>query len=52
MFTNVERKAVVNSTDVEDIYELPLLMVQFFDEIVCRKLGIKRKKATLDNGEV
>ena len=50
MFTNVERKAVVNSTDVEDIYELPLLMAkQSLDEIVCRKLGINRKKATLDN---
>ena len=50
MFTNVERKAVVNSTDVEDIYELPLLMAkQSLDEIVCSKLGINRKKATLDN---
>jgi CTP synthase len=40
LFTNVEAKAVINSIDVDDIYEVPLILHnQGLDDIIVKKLN-------------
>ena len=49
LFTNVEAKAVINSTDVDDIYEVPLLLhSQGLDNIIVEKLNLSCKKTSLE----
>ena len=49
LFTNVEAKAVINSVDVDDIYEVPLLLhSQGLDNIIVEKLNLPCKKTTLE----
>ncbi|MGD2168420.1 MAG: CTP synthase, partial [Gammaproteobacteria bacterium] len=41
LFTNVEERAVISATDVDDLYEIPrMLSQQGLDEIVVRKLRL------------
>ena len=48
-FTNVERRAVISSHDLDTTYELPLVFhEQKLDEIVLEKLRIESKAAKLD----
>ena len=48
LFTNVEAKAVINSIDVEDIYEVPLILhEQGLDDIIVEKLNLSCDKASL-----
>lgn len=48
LFCNVEEGAVVEATDVETIYEAPLMFAKHsLDEIVLRKLGVKSTKPNL-----
>ena len=52
LFTNVEAKAVINSIDVEDIYEVPLILhKQGLDDIIVEKLNLSCSKASLDSWE-
>ena len=49
LFTNVEAKAVINSVDVDDIYEVPLLLhSQGLDNIIVEKLNLSCKKTSLE----
>ena len=49
LFTNVEAKAVINSVDVNDIYEVPLLLhSQGLDNIIVEKLNLSCKKTSLN----
>ncbi len=49
LFTNVEAKAVINSVDVDDIYEVPLLLHdQGLDDIIVEKLNLSCKKTNLE----
>ena len=48
LFTNVDEKAVINSIDVSNIYEIPIVLhEQGLDNIVIKKLNIKCKKPSL-----
>tara|TARA_B100000686_G_C16759092_1_gene957492 strand:- start:679 stop:2304 length:1626 start_codon:yes stop_codon:yes gene_type:complete len=48
LFTNVDEKAVINSIDVSNIYEIPIVLhEQGLDNIVIQKLNIKCKKPSL-----
>ncbi len=48
-FTNVERRAVISSHDLETTYELPLVFhEQKLDELVLEKLRLESKSAKLD----
>ncbi|MEC7885217.1 MAG: CTP synthase [Pseudomonadota bacterium] len=48
LFTNVDVKAVINSIDVRNIYEIPIVLhEQGLDNIVTQKLNIKCKKPSL-----
>ena len=52
LFTNVEAKAVINSIDVDDIYEVPLILhKQGLDDIIVEKLNLACSKASLDSWE-
>jgi len=52
LFTNVEAKAVINSIDVDDIYEVPLILhKQGLDDIIVEKLNLSCGKASLDSWE-
>ena len=52
LFTNVEAKAVINSVDVSDIYEVPLILhEQGLDNIIVEKLNLKCKPASLVDWE-
>jgi len=52
LFTNVEAKAVINSVDVSDIYEVPLILhEQGLDNIIVEKLNLKCKPAALVDWE-
>ena len=52
LFTNVEAKAVINSVDVSDIYEVPLILhEQGLDNIIVEKLNLKCKAASLVDWE-
>ena len=49
LFTNVEAKAVINSVDVDDIYEVPLLLhSQGLDNIIVEKLNLSCEKTSLE----
>ena len=48
LFTNVEAKAVINSIDVDDIYEVPLILHnQGLDDIIVKKLNLSCDKTSL-----
>ena len=48
LFTNVEVKAVINSIDVDDIYEVPLILhKQGLDDIIVKKLNLSCDKTSL-----
>jgi CTP synthase len=50
LFTNVTPKAVISATDADSIYKIPVMLHnQMIDEIVCRKLKVKAKKANLSH---
>ena len=50
LFTNVEAKAVINSIDVDDIYEVPLILhKQGLDDIIVKKLNLSCSKTSLDS---
>ena len=52
LFTNVEAKAVINSIDVDDIYEVPLLLhSQGLDDIIVEKLNLSCEKTSLGSWE-
>ena len=52
LFTNVEAKAVINSIDVEDIYEIPLILnEQGLDNIIVEKLGLECGPTSLNSWE-
>ena len=52
LFTNVEARAVINSIDVNDIYEIPLILHnQGLDDIIVEKLGLKCKQTSLESWE-
>ena len=48
LFTNVEAKAVINSIDVDDIYEVPLILhKQGLDDIIVKRLNLSCDKTSL-----
>ena len=48
LFCNVEFGAVIESRDVQSIYQIPLTFRdQGFDDLVCRKLGLETKEPDL-----
>ncbi len=48
LFTNVETRAVISATDVDDLYEIPMMLHrQKLDEIVVDKLRIEAPPADL-----
>ena len=50
LFTNVEARAVINSIDVDDIYEVPLILHdQGLDDILVEKLKLSCKPTSLDS---
>ena len=50
LFCNVEKRAVISASDVESIYEVPLLLSeQQLDEIVLAKLGLPAAPLRLDS---
>ena len=50
LFTNVEAKAVINSINVDDIYEVPLILHdQGLDDIIVEKLKLKCNSTSLDS---
>ena len=52
LFTNVEAKAVINSIDVDDIYEVPLILhKQGLDDIIVKKLNLSCDKTSLSAWE-
>ena len=52
LFTNVEAKAVINSIDVDDIYEVPLILHnQGLDDIIVKKLNLSCDKTSLSAWE-
>ena len=52
LFTNVEAKAVINSIDVDDIYEVPLILHdQGLDNIIVEKLNLSCDPVSLDSWE-
>ena len=52
LFTNVEAKAVINSIDVDDIYEVPLVLnEQGLDNIIVEKLNLSCKPKSLTDWE-
>ncbi len=52
LFTNVEAKAVINSIDVDDIYEIPLILHdQGLDNIIVEKLNLTCDPVSLDSWE-
>jgi CTP synthase len=52
LFTNVEAKAVINSIDVDDIYEIPLILHdQGLDNIIVEKLNLSCDPASLGSWE-
>ena len=52
LFTNVEAKAVINSIDVDDIYEIPLILHdQGLDNIIVEKLNLTCDPESLDSWE-
>ena len=52
LFTNVEAKAVINSIDVDDIYEVPLILHdQGLDNIIVEKLNLSCDPVSLGSWE-
>ena len=52
LFTNVEARAVINSIDVDDIYEIPLILHdQGLDNIIVEKLNLTCDPVSLDSWE-
>ena len=52
LFTNVEARAVINSIDVDDIYEIPLILHdQGLDNIIVEKLNLSCDQVSLDSWE-
>jgi len=52
LFTNVEAKAVINSIDVDDIYEVPLILhEQGLDDIIVEKLNLSCNPTSLGSWE-
>ena len=52
LFTNVEARAVINSIDVDDIYEIPLILHdQGLDNIIVEKLNLTCDPESLDSWE-
>ena len=52
LFTNVEARAVINSIDVDDIYEIPLILHdQGLDNIIVEKLNLSCDPVSLDSWE-
>ena len=52
LFTNVDAKAVINSIDVDDIYEIPLILHdQGLDNIIVEKLNLSCDPVSLDSWE-
>ncbi len=52
LFTNVEAKAVINSIDVDDIYEVPLILhEQGLDDIIVEKLNLSCNSTSLESWE-
>ncbi|MDI6617269.1 MAG: CTP synthase [Clostridiales bacterium] len=49
LFCNVDSNSVIQNVDVENIYEVPLLLKdEGLDEMVCKKLGLKCKPDDMD----
>ncbi len=49
LFCSVEKKAVISNLDVPNLYEVPLhLEKEGIDKLVCEHLGLRYKKADLD----
>ena len=52
LFTNVQDKAVISATDVDDLYKIPrMLHEQGLDEIVVKQLGLDLPAADLSEWE-
>ena len=52
LFTNVQEKAVISATDVDDLYKIPsMLKEQGLDEIVVSQLGLDLPPADLSEWE-
>ncbi len=52
LFTNVESRAVINSIDVDDIYEIPLILhEQGLDDIIVEKLNLSCESVSLKDWE-
>ena len=52
LFTNVEERAVISAVDVENIYEIPLLLhAQQLDDIVVEKMNLDTGPADLSGWE-
>jgi len=52
LFTNVEARAVINSIDVDDIYEIPLILhEQGLDNIIVEKLNLSCNSTSLNAWE-
>ena len=51
LFADVDLKAVISNEDVTDVYLVPeALQEQGLDELVCRKLGLARRRPTSASG--
>ena len=49
LFTNVEERAVISAVDVDDLYEIPMMLnQQGLDEIVVDKFRLEARPANLD----
>jgi len=52
LFTNVQEKAVISATDVDDLYKIPgMMQAQGLDQIVTRQLGLELPPADLSEWE-
>jgi CTP synthase len=49
LFCNVEKRAVINAVDVDNIYEIPLnFKKEGLDKIICEKLELKPRKNSFE----
>lgn len=52
LFCNVEKLAVIEAIDVDNIYEIPLILhQQKLDELICSRLGLSCQKPDLQRWE-
>ncbi len=52
LFCDVEPEAVISAVDVDNIYEIPLILKkERLDEIILKRLGLPKKKANLAEWE-